>query len=248
ILYLQRLVGNQAVQRMLNGTIQREGEDEAEGPLTPKQVTEAIAWYKAQPAKYTEDIIKQIQGAVGTDQTGTMTAKDVQAVAKHQQTINDSETPELKIDGKAGPRTLPTIFKQGLAPDKEVKSFVANTRKDVFSKWATLNAETRIRGLAKEANKRLKDAGVPETELIIGDAEGNLGQFAFESWSLEIGKPAFENNAPTLAQMADMADTIYHESRHAEQWFRMAQMLAGRKKNAAQIMTTMSIKKKSVAD
>src|SRR5215813_5961376 len=59
ILYLQRLVGNQAVQRMLNGTIQREGEDEAEGPLTPKQVTEAIAWYKAQPAKYTEDIIKQ---------------------------------------------------------------------------------------------------------------------------------------------------------------------------------------------
>jgi len=38
-----------------------------------------------------------------------------------------------------------------------------------------------------------------------------------------------------------MADTVYHEARHAEQWYRMAQMRAGQGRTAAQIATEMGI-------
>ena len=43
---------------------------------------------------------------------------------------------------------------------------------------------------------------------------------------MEIGVEALSIAQPDRAQAADVVDTIYHEARHAEQWFRIAQLRA----------------------
>ncbi len=50
---------------------------------------------------------------------------------------------------------------------------------------------------------------------------------------MKIGLEALEIAQPTVEQARDLVDTIYHEARHAEQWFRIAQLRAMqlRKKN-----------------
>jgi len=107
LLYLQQVRWNRTVQRLL--VARQEGA--AEGPLSAARVRDAIAYYRNKPDRYTRDIIMEIQKAVGTDPTGSISAVDVQAVAKRQQALNVDVEPKLKIDGKAGPRTLPSIFK-----------------------------------------------------------------------------------------------------------------------------------------
>jgi hypothetical protein len=140
-----------------------------------------------------------------------------------------------------GPRTLPTLFREGLAGQDQIENYVGEAR-EILDKWEDLGtAEARINALTAKVNEYLKNADVPECGTIISDAEGNLGQFEFSSWSLDIGKPAFEADTPTPAEKADMADTIYHESRHAEQWYRMAQFQASQGKSAADIATDMGI-------
>ena len=87
LLYLQQVIGNRTVQRLL--VARQQGA--AEGPLSAAQVRDAIAYYRAQPARYTRDIIMEIQTAVGTDPTGSISAVDVQAVATRQQALNVDE-------------------------------------------------------------------------------------------------------------------------------------------------------------
>ena len=43
---------------------------------------------------------------------------------------------------------------------------------------------------------------------------------------MDIGLEALAIAQPDRAQAADVVDTIYHEARHAEQWFRIAQLRA----------------------
>ncbi len=52
---------------------------------------------------------------------------------------------------------------------------------------------------------------------------------------MNIGIEAMEDEQLTRDEAADIVDTIFHEARHAEQWYRMAQMRAGRGRTAAQI-------------
>ena len=54
LLYLQHVMGNRTVQGLLVARQQ----STAEGPLSPAQVRDAIVFYRAQPARYTRDIIK----------------------------------------------------------------------------------------------------------------------------------------------------------------------------------------------
>lgn len=246
VLRLQSTIGNQAVQRFLttrseSSSVRREGEDEETPVLNKAEVVKALSFYRSQPKKYTPEIIGQIQDKIGTPATGTISETDVQAVAKWQQDLNIVEQPSLKADGMAGPRTLPTLFPGGLAAQDQIESYSGEAH-EILENWADLGtAEARINKLVELVNKYLSTANVPNCKPNIGDAAGNLGQFDFETWNLDIGKPPFEATDPTPAEKADMADTIYHESRHAEQWYRMAQLRASQGKTAKQIKDEMSI-------
>ncbi len=237
ILQLQQLSGNDAVQRLLIGQRAPAGvaapAPVAAGPLSPDQVAKAKRFYTAQPARYTRNIIMEIQFEVGTLPTGRMSDLDVQAVARRQAELNVGATPPLKIDGMAGPRTLPTIFKIGLAKDANVSGYTAKAR-DKFNKP---NGESEA-DIAKdivetEINPRHVAEGIPPIKFKIINGLVSRGAFSSAEWELKLDDQQFQPG--DKHDLKETTATMYHEARHAEQDFRVGQMLAGRKKTAEQI-------------
>lgn len=110
--------------------------------------------------------------------------------------------------------------------------------------------------LADSVNAELKAADVYAITIANG-APGASGEFDFGTWAIELNEATAFPGATKIsdltdAQISDVADTIYHESRHAEQWYRIARSRAGkalaqtatnqeRDRAAAQIATDMDI-------
>jgi hypothetical protein len=205
-------------------------------PLTKAEVQTAKAFYLIHKRRYSATIIKQIQTEVSTEPTGSIDDETIQAVAKFQQA-----NPPLKVDGQAGPRTLPAAFPDGLAKTTSIDTYVGEA-KQVEADWVKLNTTNeRADALLKSVNTQLKAANVPICNKSVKDLGPAFGQLDFATWTLELGQEAFSQPTVTKEQAADIADTVYHEARHAEQWYRMAQFLAGKKKTAKQIATEMGI-------
>ena len=95
--------------------------------------------------------------------------------------------------------------------------------------WSTLaTPEARLKKLVELVNVPLAAHGVPPvTEAFDTDAN-NSGSFDFPTWRMLVGKTPLSATDLTTAAAKDLTDTIYHEARHTEQWFRMAQLRAGR--------------------
>jgi hypothetical protein len=111
----------------------------------------------------------------------------------------------------------------------KVKERVTGARNPMGGKkeWATLSDGERANKLAKYANAELDKAHVPKVACTL-DPDTRVGgaQFDFTTWTLSIGsKGGFAGLSD--AQLADLGNTVYHESRHAEQWFRIARLKAG---------------------
>lgn len=77
---------------------------------------------------------------------------------------------------------------------------------------------------------------------------GTLGNFDWKVWKIFINMTVFSKrrDISTLGdlkqeEVAQMVDTIYHEARHSEQFFRIAQMRAGEGKSAETIVRNLSI-------
>ena len=134
----------------------------------------------------------------------------------------------------------------GIATSVAVGRFVT-AAKEVEKNWGTLNKTTRAEKLGEAANSELSAVGVPKVGVVIKDLGQRNGQLDFTPWNLDLNGKRFESATVSADAMAPMANTVYHESRHAEQWFRMARVEAGKGKNGAQIASALSVKR-SVAD
>jgi len=235
LLYLQQVIGNRTVQRLL--VARQQGA--AEGPLSAARVRDAIAYYRNKPDRYTRDIIMEIQKAVGTDPTGSISAVDVQAVAKRQQALNVDAEPKLKIDRKAGPRTLPSIFKFGLSEDASVSDF-AKKAKETFEAKDGKSEEEKAKTVVTDlVNKRLAALNIPPVRVDVVNDLGSRGAFNPGDWQLKLDRLQFQPGK--LHDLRDTTGTIYHEARHAEQDFHVGQLLARQGKNAAQIKATTGL-------
>jgi hypothetical protein len=233
LVQLQRTVGNRSVSRMLEQTVQREDDD----LLSANQTVKAMSYYERRSDQYTEAIISQLQAALGLPETGRVDEALVQAAAGWQ-----AAHPPLAVDGMIGPRTLPALIPGGLAEQEEIETFAGDAKGVIEGDdWATQSKEERVDAILAEVNKRLTAANVPEVGKVIQDLGGDAGRFSFSLWSIRFDEGIFSQETLTDAEKADLADTVYHEARHAEQWYRMAQMLAGEGKTAAEIRSEMSI-------
>ena len=219
-------------------TLQRQEDDGAEAdlPLTDAQVAKAISFYKRQPTTYTFLIRLQIQEAVGVEPTATFDAETVQAIARwqrdnggtppEQQLPGVVPPPPLKVDGMAGPRTLPRMFASGLNVKAEGLQFGQEAQVGVIDVWRDLTPKERAVKLVALVNTHLEKAGVHPVTPTTEEKSSNAGSFDFELWQMVIGLKALSVAQPDVKQARDVVDTIYHEARHAEQWFRMAQLRA----------------------
>jgi len=250
---LQELAGNRAVTWLVATTLQRQPVDEAAalgeglappdaatGPLDEAGVKGAIRYYTSQPWRYTPAIISQLRSALGLGDGGVDAAL-VQAVATWQQT-NGANDPALAVDGKAGPRTLPRIFRGGLNAPGEGQAFGEAVQGGVIDSWATLaTPEARLKKLVELVNVPLAAHGVPPVTDAFDADVNNSGSFDFATWRMLVGKTPLSAGSLDTAAAKDLTDTIYHEARHTEQWFRMAQLRAGQGLSAGAITAELGI-------
>jgi peptidoglycan hydrolase-like protein with peptidoglycan-binding domain len=195
----------------------------------------AVSFYRGKPDLYPEDVITKIQHAVKSPETGVADEDMVQGVAQFQQ-VN-----VLKVDGMAGPRTLPRLFNSGLATEADRKEFVA-VGKDVEQNWATLGtAEERAKALFAGVKVQLDKEKVPTPTMEVGDTGIAAGVFTGAEWKITFGRAPLSTATISDDDARDLSGTVYHEARHAEQQHKMARMLATKGNTAAQIHAKMGI-------
>ncbi len=135
----------------------------------------------------------------------------------------------------------------GLARRVSLTRFV-DAAHDLEPEWPKLDKVKRGDRFGEAANVELKAAGVPEVGTVVKPLPGRtLGQFDFVPWDLDLDDAAFDEPTIDRESMSGMAETVFHESRHAEQWFRMAQVQAGQGKTAPELVGEMGIPQ-AVAD
>lgn len=245
---LARLVhaGNRAVSTLLTVARQEDGVagPEPVGPaprLDAPGIADARRYYTSQPWRYTATILAQLRTALGLGAEGGADDALVLAVADWQAT-NGSGDPALLVDGKAGPRTLPRIFTSGLNVAGEGEAFGGEVQTEVVDQWSTLATPAARRDrLVELVNQRLVAAGVPAVTGAVDPVPVNSGSFDFEFWTMLIGDEALGGDEVTQDAAAEVADTVYHEARHTEQWFRMAQFRASQGLSARGIAAELGI-------
>jgi len=108
--------------------------------------------------------------------------------------------------------------------------------------WENLTPEERRQQLEDMINRQLDKSGVPRQSVTgsASHAPGNA-QYDFGRGSLEVSQASL--NSPTLNSggARQLANSLYHEARHAEQWSLMARHAAGQGRSAAQISSGMGV-------
>jgi len=241
---LQRLAGNMAVGRLLqrqeagSGTVAPVAE-----PLDSAGVADALSFYRRQPWLYTREVIQDLRSRLGLDPAGGVDAELAQAVARFQRD-EGSNDPALVIDGKAGPRSTPRLFPSGLARAGEGGTFGGEAQTEAFDQWDTLGtAQARADALVEAVNRRLTAAGVSTVTAVLydGDSPAEEGSFDFPTWTMQLNRLLLNQSGLTKEDAASLANTVYHEARHTEQWFWMARYLAGQGYSAAGIAHNLGI-------
>ncbi|HEX9260284.1 MAG TPA: hypothetical protein VF855_12150 [Acidimicrobiales bacterium] len=129
----------------------------------------------------------------------------------------------------------------GLADQSNVSQFVSDAYGDANS---SMSADDRAQALIDDVNARLNQEGLPGLYWNWNAGAGDSGQFDFRSWTMELDATAFDParyEGGNEATRAELLDTIYHEARHSEQWFRIARERIGLGQPAADAATTMGI-------
>lgn len=98
--------------------------------------------------------------------------------------------------------------------------------------WSTLNDTARQDKLLKYVNNELKTSNVPKLKGMVQDPTAAQPSFDFRTWTIKVVGQFDRTDAPYLRWLAY---TVYHEARHAEQYFRIARKLAGEGEDATQI-------------
>lgn len=91
-----------------------------------------------------------------------------------------------------------------------------------------------ISAIEATLNGSLDAEQVPAISVVQAPGGGNDGTFDFETWTIEIDPQAVFAGKAKISELStdevrEVADTLHHEARHCEQWFRMARLLAGQK-------------------
>jgi peptidoglycan hydrolase-like protein with peptidoglycan-binding domain len=218
----------------MTGLVQRQDAD-APNLLSSGQAAQAVSFYKSKPDLYPPDVIKKIQQAVKSPETGIADAAMAQGVARFQ------EVTVLKVDGMAGPRTLPRLFQSGLATDSDRQKFVA-AGKAVAADWVKLSTpKARAEKLFEGIKARLDDQKIPTPKMVLGSLNKAAGLFKPTDWTIIFDQAALSPASISDDDTRDLSGTFYHEARHVEQSHKMARMLATKGNTAEQIKTKMQI-------
>lgn len=92
------------------------------------------------------------------------------------------------------------------------------------------------RSMIAKVNNALRGSGVPPVGIEYDPTDDSCGTFQFTTWAIRFGG-GLAGDRKTAKLFAETVDTVYHEARHCEQWFRIAQGLAAGKIPRPQMLT-----------
>jgi hypothetical protein len=119
---------------------------------------------------------------------------------------------------------------------------IAGKAAGVFERWAKLSPRERLTELVGLLNEELTKLGAPPlTPLQLMNPGTRRGQLAFAQWEIAVSENLLKDAKITEAAFADLVNTVTHEFRHGEQWFRMAQLEAMSGASAAEIAKKLGI-------
>lgn len=142
-------------------------------------------------------------------------------------------------------RTLVRNFlrRDGLNQDSEIDAYVDSLYENM-SGVAGRPPRVQVSAMMTSVNARLTSIGYPPLQIVYqaGLENNNAANFHFRTWRIQIDEALLNNFN------AGMANTLYHEARHSEQWFRMIliQQLLNERDDAA-IAVHMSVPAEIVA-
>jgi hypothetical protein len=117
------------------------------------------------------------------------------------------------------------------------------------NKWSQLNSKQQMAAIIEIVHKAQKSVGVPTGEILPNSEQGIDGAFYPGRWLINVDAKLLNNSKVLSNEVAEqLALTLYHEARHSEQHFRIAQKEAlkfndnGKLKNSAQIELETGIK------
>jgi hypothetical protein len=123
----------------------------------------------------------------------------------------------------------------GLRQDLCLQRIVVRLR-DVEEDFINYTDNQRVNRVCDAVTGELGTLGVPLPTLEIGAFPGLNGQFAFATWTLKVStelaviKMMERANTNRKKEIfAKLGDTITHEARHCEQWWRMALLVVTQK-------------------
>ena len=127
----------------------------------------------------------------------------------------------------------------GLA-DSGAVSRLAEAGERLGRDWLGLaTPEARAGVLLDAANAELRALGIPEVG--IGPVDRKVDAlFDYKSWTMKVDFSALEAASATDV-LKPLVETFAHETRHSDQWFRVARLLAGRRMDARSIALDMLI-------
>lgn len=112
--------------------------------------------------------------------------------------------------------------------------------KELENEWGEKDKNQRAQKIIGAVNDALGQIGVPPiTYTLKQKDEDSYGQFSEKEWNMELNELMFEKETIDQDTMAQIADTVFHEARHGEQFFRIARMLTAFGLNKQEILQKM---------
>jgi hypothetical protein len=127
----------------------------------------------------------------------------------------------------------------GIQEPGNIEQYVRNAWGDANS---CMSPNDRAEAVLADVNVALQNEGIPAVGWIFNAAHGTGAVFAFREWQMELGEEPYSMDVADNAtpdQQAWQISAVFHEARHAEQWFRMARErigLGATPDQAAQVM------------
>src|SRR5262245_17758939 len=145
-------------------------------------------------------------------------------VLQLQHTINNRTVSRLLADRTQPHSVAPVVIQRkgetGLAEKKRVKSYT-KTILENRGGWDSMSQYARIAVLLESANAQLAKVGVPEVRGLIdplNNMAGTADNAAFNrgTWNVFFN-PDWLRPGLSFEEFGQLANTVYHECRHAEQ-------------------------------
>ncbi|MFN7988937.1 MAG: hypothetical protein U0529_15800 [Thermoanaerobaculia bacterium] len=92
-----------------------------------------------------------------------------------------------------------------------------------------MDAQRRAQAVIDAANTALGTYKVPKVTFgFTGQSSAFAAELDHRDWRIDLDRRAFDSpGPPSNAHMSELVDSVYHESRHAEQWFLAARYRIG---------------------